>query len=162
MTNIKENFLKSVLITGNRINSLEYIKLGIMEEFGEIAGKIKRFRRGDYKKEAFKDNMKKEIGDLTWYLVLYEYKNGTLRGDFKPPRNKRVMTSIDNMELLKGHLMWSKHPRHQGLIIETMLQCTSDLAWSFGFTMEDICKANMQKTSDRLKRNMIKGSGDER
>lgn len=157
-----QEYLQSVLLTGNKIKSLDYIKLGILEESGEIAGKVKRFRRGDYKKEGFKENMKKEIGDLTWYLVLYAYKNEQPIADFRPPRNTRIMDNIYRLEALKANLVAAKTQKHEYITTKSLMGTVSDLAWNFGFTMEDIMKANMQKTQDRLARNMIKGQGDER
>lgn len=159
---LMDKYLKSVLTTGDKINSLDYIRLGIMEEFGEIVGKIKRYRRGDYQKEEFKTNMKKELGDLTWYLVLYQHKNGVTKPGFRAPRNTRIMTNINTLELLKGHLAVAKMPKHKSLIVSTMIDTVTDLAWNFGLTMEDVCNYNMKKTQDRLFRNMIKGQGDER
>lgn len=160
--NLAQEYLSSVLITGNKIKSLEYARLGIWEELGEVAGKIKRFRRGDYTKEEFKLNMKKELGDLTWYLTLYNHLNNTPTRKFNKPKNKRVMESLNNLYELQGYLVTATEPKFRGLTIEAMTNSVTDLAWSFGYTMEDICKANIQKTQDRLLRGKIKGSGDER
>lgn len=38
---LMKNYLESVLVTGSKIDSLDYIHLGIIEESGEIAGKVK-------------------------------------------------------------------------------------------------------------------------
>lgn len=157
-----QEYLQSVLLTGNNIKSLDYIKLGILEESGEIAGKVKRFRRGDYGKDGFKENMKKELGDLTWYLVLYAYKNEQPLMEFRAPRNTRVMDNIYKLEVLKANLVSAESQRQQYITTRAMMNTVTDLAWNFGFTMEDITKANMQKTHDRLLRNKIKGQGDER
>lgn len=61
MTDLANKYLQSVLVTGGKIKSLEYARLGIWEELGEVAGKVKRFRRGDYNKEEFRSNMKKSL-----------------------------------------------------------------------------------------------------
>lgn len=159
---LAEQYLENVLLTGYKITSLEYLRLGIIEEAGEIAGKIKKFRRGDYSVEQFRYQTGKEIGDLCWYLVLYASRNGHHIKDFRAPRNKRIMESIDNIEILKGQLAKAKHPRHKHKIIENILGSATDLAWSFGYTMEDITRINSEKCRDRFLRNKIKGSGDER
>lgn len=161
MTTIKE-YLQSVLLTGNSIQSLDYIKLGIIEESGEVAGKVKRFRRGDSSKEWFKDGMKKELGDLTWYLILYTYKSGQHLAEFRSPKNTRIMDNIYKIEVLKANLISAKNKRHEYLATRSLINTVTDLAWNFGFTMEDIIQANMQKTKDRFLRNKIRGQGDER
>lgn len=159
---LAQDYLKSILVTGSKIKSLDYVRLGIYEELGEVAGKIKRFRRGDYKKEEFKNQIKKELGDLTWYLTLYNHLNGTPTREFRRPRNKRIMNSLDSLFMLQSYLTMSKQARFRGLLIESMTNAVTDLAWSFGITMEDIVKDNIKKTQDRLARNKIKGQGDER
>lgn len=58
--------------------------------------------------------------------------------------------------------MAAKTQKHEYVTTKSLMGTVSDLAWNFGFTMEDIMKANMQKTQDRLLRNKIKGQGDER
>lgn len=156
-----DEYLKNVLITGNKINSLDYLKLGIFEELGEISGKIKKYRRGDYKKEEFKNNIKKEIGDLLWYLVLYSHVNKTPIKNFNKPRDKRIMESIDKLYVLVNFLKL-KNNNIRGKVIKSMINSTIDLSWSFGYTIDDICKTNVIKIQDRLRRNKIKGSGDER
>lgn len=156
-----DEYLKNVLITGNKINSLDYLKLGIFEELGEISGKIKKYRRGDYKKEEFKNNIKKEIGDLLWYLVLYSHVNKTPIKNFNKPRDKRIMESVDKLYVLVNFLKL-KNNNIRGKVIKSMVNSTIDLSWSFGYTIDDICKTNVIKIQDRLRRNKIKGSGDER
>lgn len=157
-----ETYLKSILITGSGIKSLEYLRLGIQEELGEISGKIKRYRRGDYKKDEFKSQIKNELGDLTWYLTLYNHVNNTPTRRFREPHNNHIMKSLDKLYLLNGHLITAKNPKFRGLVIEAMTNSVIDLSWNFGFTMEDICKSNINKITSRLFRNKIKGSGDER
>ncbi|OYE02133.1 nucleoside triphosphate pyrophosphohydrolase family protein [Nostoc sp. 'Peltigera membranacea cyanobiont' 232] len=43
---------------------------GLSEEVGEVMGIIKRHFRGDEKSENFKNDLVKELGDVTAYLVL--------------------------------------------------------------------------------------------
>lgn len=52
---------------------LECLTLGLCSEAGEIAGKVKKFHRGDYQRGDQMDNGLKvlllsEIGDCMWYL----------------------------------------------------------------------------------------------
>jgi len=41
--------------------------LGLCEESGEVAGKVKKYLRGDYK-NINKEEIEKELGDILWYL----------------------------------------------------------------------------------------------
>lgn len=45
---------------------------GVAEEAGEIAGKIKKWHRGDYgdDAEAFRADVQAEMGDLLWYVAM--------------------------------------------------------------------------------------------
>ena len=63
---------------------------------------------------------------------------------------------------MKGRLAKADHPRHRAKIIESLVGCSIDLASSFGYSIDDITKANIEKTMSRLARNKIRGSGDER
>lgn len=49
--------------------TIEYLTLGLVEEAGEIAGKVKRTLRGDYP-ELPREKLILELGDLLWYFVL--------------------------------------------------------------------------------------------
>lgn len=65
-----------------------HLYLGILGEFGEVCDVVKKYIRGDCKKEQFKSNIKKEIGDLTWYLVTYAHDSNLLgiHDDFPKPK----------------------------------------------------------------------------
>lgn len=47
---------------------LARLALGLTEEAGEIAGKVKKYLRGDYDFEELKKQVSKEAGDQLWYL----------------------------------------------------------------------------------------------
>lgn len=48
--------------------ALEYLALGLVSEAGEVAGKVKKFLRGDYDVVP-RDDLEKEMGDVLWYLA---------------------------------------------------------------------------------------------
>lgn len=47
---------------------LSRLTLGLTEEAGEIAGKVKKYLRGDFDFEELKKRVSKEAGDQLWYL----------------------------------------------------------------------------------------------
>jgi len=52
----------------NRDLVLSRLVLGLNEEAGEIAGKVKKYLRGDFSFEELKKQVSKEAGDQLWYL----------------------------------------------------------------------------------------------
>lgn len=51
-------------------SALEYLSLGLVNEAGEAAGKVKKYLRGDYGFITLRENMKGELGDTLWYLAV--------------------------------------------------------------------------------------------
>ena len=45
------------------------IECGFAEEVGEVMGVLKRKYRGDYDDETTIDKLRKECGDVLWYMV---------------------------------------------------------------------------------------------
>lgn len=86
---------------------VNYCTLGLVGEAGEIANKVKKVIRDNKPiDDAFKEDMKAELGDVLWYVAR--------------------------------------------------------LSDEFGIKLDDIASYNMAKLLDRLKRNVIQGSGDNR
>jgi NTP pyrophosphatase (non-canonical NTP hydrolase) len=52
--------------------------LGLTEEAGEVAGKFKKYLRGDYegRDEFFFDDLEKELGDTLYYVCVASYVFG--------------------------------------------------------------------------------------
>ena len=87
--------------------ALDYCTLGLVGEAGEIANKVKKVIRDNRPvDDAFKADMKAEIGDVLWYVAR--------------------------------------------------------LADELGISLEEVATYNMNKLLDRLNRNVIGGSGDNR
>lgn len=51
--------------------ALEYLALGLVNEAGEVAGKVKKFLRGDdsVDPETLREQIEAESGDVLWYLA---------------------------------------------------------------------------------------------
>lgn len=50
--------------------TIEYLALGLNEEAGEVAGKVKRLLRGDYDSVPVNE-LESELGDVLWYFALF-------------------------------------------------------------------------------------------
>jgi len=48
---------------------LPYLVCGLANEAGEVAGKYKKFLRGDVEEEEFIEQVTGELGDVLWYLA---------------------------------------------------------------------------------------------
>lgn len=89
-------------------HALTYPTLGLLNESGEFAGKVKKIfrdKKGKISKED-KEALKGELGDVFWYFT-------------------QICTEL-------------------------------------GLSLEDVAEANLDKLFSRLKRNKIKGEGDNR
>jgi NTP pyrophosphatase (non-canonical NTP hydrolase) len=49
--------------------SLQYMILGIANESGEVAGKYKKFLRGDFDNLQLRSDLLAELGDVLWYIA---------------------------------------------------------------------------------------------
>lgn len=52
--------------------TIEYTTLGLTSEAGEVAGKVKKYLRGDYdnlSRAQFESDVRKELGGLLWYVA---------------------------------------------------------------------------------------------
>lgn len=49
---------------------IEYCALGLVSEAGEVAGKMKKFLRGDFTLDVLIDGIYKELGDVLWYAAM--------------------------------------------------------------------------------------------
>lgn len=68
----QEKAKKTLITNDNTPNELlARLALGLAGESGEIAEKFKKYLRGDYDgfSYSFKKDIKKEAGDLLWYLA---------------------------------------------------------------------------------------------
>jgi NTP pyrophosphatase (non-canonical NTP hydrolase) len=87
---------------------ISYCALGITGEAGEVADHVKKMLRDDKGQltDDRKQSIKKELGDVLWYIAR--------------------------------------------------------MAGKLGYTLDDVAITNIEKTKDRIKRNVQHGSGDNR
>lgn len=76
---------------------------GLLEESGEVAAVFKRLLRGDYAIGPAQEKLKKELGDVLWYLATIANDNEwTLEEVAKENIDKLDSRKIRNMILGEG------------------------------------------------------------
>ena len=153
---------------------INYSKLGMLEEIGELAGKIAKNIRGDYAiiaddrhidstKEAsgkyirVKDLML-EVGDILWMLNAYLYDNKGIENLYavntvpnRPTNHIKLCGTIVN---LNGYWINGNINKAFTMIIHIIEY--------FGYTLEEVLYLNIEKLEQRRLNNTIRGNGDNR
>jgi len=152
--------LKSVVEAGNPIDWATYSRLapifslyppdsireavttGIIAELGELCGVInKRLRKDDF---DFEDLLKKELGDVFWYLALGKVNR---------------INVIWPRDYVDSHLL---DYEGNGITLFTINVDLEALVEKYGFTLGDVLITNLTKLYNRFTNNTIRGSGDYR
>jgi NTP pyrophosphatase (non-canonical NTP hydrolase) len=68
--------LKTAVYPQNDDLGIFYTSLKLNGEAGEVAEKVGKFIRGDYDYEHLKGTVKKELGDVLWYLAACSHEFG--------------------------------------------------------------------------------------
>lgn len=106
----------------------------------------------EYHKKAMSTNKSKSVisSEFTYYLLGLAGESGEVIEKFKKEfRNNNGEMNLEFKESIKkelGDVLW-------------YVTAISDM---LGYTLEDIAKANNEKTISRLKRDVIKSTGDDR
>lgn len=158
--NIKE-YAQEIEDNTKNITDPEYFTLGIFEEYGEVIGKVKRFFRGDYQKDQFREQVKKELGDMLFYLVSYENRIQHL-SEFRKPKPSRIKQNLRDLGALNLQIENPQSIYHLGIALRSAVDKVTDLASNFNLTLDEIIQTNLDKIHSRAERGVIKGSGDER
>jgi len=169
-----------------RDKAMLYPALGLIGECGEVAEKIKKVIRDDdgvitpKRREA----IMKELGDCCWYVANICSDTELPLGMIYEDRDTAMEKSIRLLEMPKVVLLMSKSvalvadelrvkyynsrqqlyrcPHAMMSQISNVLMHIEALAILCGFTLEDICSANIDKLLDRKDRGVLKGDGDSR
>ncbi len=165
-----------------------YPALGLIGECGELADKIKKIIRDDGGEITpdRKEGVKKECGDVMWYCANICCEMGSdldvmykMRGYFISQKIKKLPLprlifclhrhAAEAAALLeswyyKDHGSPSQIGRYVGIHnnITHILVCITEIAKKFGYTLEEVCVANMEKLARRKSRGTLHGEGDDR
>jgi hypothetical protein len=168
-----------------------YPALGLVGECGEVAEKIKKMIRDDdgeitpERREA----IKKELGDVMWYIAniccdidsdmekIYRniYSINTPRAHdittlILPRlvlRMNRYASSVAT-RLEQWYYMFGGSSEENDRFSDThvylglIIGCVEEIAFRFGFTLEEIYTNNIEKLLSRKRRGKLGGSGDDR
>lgn len=155
-----KKYIENCYETWGKGNEEKRILIGIEEEFGELAGKVKRWYRGDYAddKEKLLNDVKAEIGDCLYYLAMaidvfdfksdFSIQDGKLE-DFDLFESWQALNTCKNIYL--------SEKKYNELFMAVIL-----FANALGLRIEDVIEYNIKKLQDRKKRGVIKGNGDNR
>lgn len=180
---------RSTAIYADKQNTrMVYPALGLVGECGEVAEKIKKLIRDDDGQITQKraDAVAKELGDCCWYLANIAVETNlelemmySMRGASNVQRVRRLdlprlvlhmnRHAIDVATALEAWLYTNGgRAEHQYQYIEipqhitSILACIEEMAHRFGFTLEEIYVANIDKLAGRKKRGKLQGDGDNR
>ncbi|MEA2037038.1 MAG: hypothetical protein U9O94_05990 [Nanoarchaeota archaeon] len=147
--------------------ALERTELGLIEEVGEVAGKHKKFLRGDYDKEEYDRLVLGELGDVLFYLTMNCYENNINIKEFALPNRVIKSNTFEYIKQLNKNVSkLLKIPNdEETLILHYVVVVISniiDIANQSGYTLQQVANANIEKLSKRKINGTIKGSGDDR
>jgi NTP pyrophosphatase (non-canonical NTP hydrolase) len=72
-----------------------YAALGLTSEAGEVAGKIKKFVRGDYDSiDDIRDNIIDELGDVLWYITALSIELDTNLDEIKERNATKLINRL--------------------------------------------------------------------
>jgi NTP pyrophosphatase (non-canonical NTP hydrolase) len=133
------------------------LQSGLLEELGEVAGKLKRQIRGD--SPNFRQEISKELGDVLWYLAELATMNdhaltvGTVRLRHNPYRTHAAA--------MKMALHLCRYPSQAS--VQKLLTILAELAYELlQKPLIYIAATNLEKLHSRWRANTILGSGDSR
>lgn len=114
-------------------NNFSYMMFGLIEEVGELSGKISKGIRKGISSIGLDGDLAEQVGtaetkanDIYFFDNAYEQR--------------------DSIKKELGDVMWM----------------VAGLADQLGWSLEEVCRENLSKLADRQKRGVVDGSGDNR
>lgn len=136
--------------------NVQYLSLGLWGEVGELASLVAKSIRDET--ELDKTAVAKELGDVMWFLAgSASYGNN---GD-------AFATLADGADLLREDV--DPHSATEDFIsslitadLPRIFDEATKLAYSVGYTLDEVLELNLAKLKSRRDRGKITGSGDDR
>lgn len=168
-----------------------YPALGIINECGEMIGKIKKIIRDDNISnwdltEDRKYVIAKELGDCCWYLaniccdinldlsMIYDMRGASIIQQVRQlilPRlalhmNRHANAVSESLEQwyydYNAHICENTRFTNIPNNLSHIIACIEEIGNRCGFTLEEIYSKNIDKLSGRKERGTLKGDGDNR
>lgn len=144
-----------------------YCALGLVNETGEVAGKVKKALRDDgwtddaplspERAQAVLD----ECGDVLWYLAQLHTENGETLPEPTPDQAEPPLSALPRMALFLF--------RHAVDLLEDeararyyLVTVLDTICRMLGSDLEAVAEANIAKLTSRAQRGTLGGDGDER
>lgn len=92
-----ENYEELVAMTKVYPNSAKYTyaSLGLASEAGEVAGKIKKYIRGDYESiDSIRDKIIDELGDVMWYVAALAIELESSLEDIQKRNSQKLLNRL--------------------------------------------------------------------
>ncbi len=141
--------------------------LGIVDEYGELCGKVKKVMRGD---PVAVHLILKEIGDVAWYMAVMMYIRGIEIPEEYAIKTYPSLISVGKeliymaadvgvlSDLLSKEIASSEE--YIDGYFEALMGTLNGIARFFGSTLEECLEINIEKLRIRQEDDKIKGSGD--
>lgn len=170
-------------------NDLDHVFLGIAGEMGEIAGKLKKYHRGDFDHEALREMLIPELGDVWYYLTrtaeilgkdidISEDEKGSYKGTWDNTlriigdsydyiadlgMDLRVYKANPNADIFSKYHGETVHVTSElGVEIDLISMSLRALGEQFAIPLQTVLEANRKKLASRHARGVLQGSGDDR
>lgn len=136
--------------------NVEYLSLGLWGEVGELASLVAKSIRDET--ELDKTAVAKELGDVMWFLASSASYSG----------NGEEFASLANDADLQDDFVNSYAATEDfiSMLIAADLpgifNAMGELAYSVGYTLDEVLEMNLAKLQSRRDRGKITGSGDDR
>lgn len=156
---LKEYQQEAVKFRTPESDNAEYLRLGLIAEAGEVAGKLaKKIRDGVFDEKAFI----KELGDVLWFVANIAekygfdfYKKEPFSSESEPESYVYDLSKYAGEVYICSDFLANKN-------ICRIVKSLRGLADKFGYTLEQVAEINIAKLRDRQFRGVINGNGDER
>jgi len=188
LTEYQQKARKMAMYLKIKNSQMIYPALGLVGECGEVAEKTKKLIRDDnwdMKPDRIQAIIK-ELGDCCWYLaniccdinldlsMMYEMRGANITQQIKGLMFPRLILHMNRHAMAVAEVLgrWYydfdcrliERSRFVGISnhISHIMVCIEEIARRCGFTLEEICIANINKLANRKQRGTLHGDGDNR
>lgn len=138
-----------------------YLTPMIVEEIGEVFGKVAKATRDEWETERFEQEMLKEVGDVCWGVAVYAHHIGATLPAHKGVEEEDMETVLSAIIYEANNLYaypWEVEDALEGIWVTLQAGARALTGHSF----DQVLEANLAKLADRQARSVISGSGDDR